>query len=928
MIFSPFLLPGLPRRDHRLLALARAQAAYSAHSILGSPEKDIDGASRATVAGAELDSSPYTRSLGLALVGPPRSKRVALAAITLEAARLTHTTDVLHLCLVGGWVSGFMYRRPFMSVFGRVFSLVEAASVVPEHPKMLPLPRRVADELVLAAALSHVLVSDISAPWASEVYATDSSDCKGAIVAAPVAPEEPAPQFAHRPSPKRPPPCRFHFLEIWGAPCPISPLLAALGWTVCPRLDPAVSLEYDLCSRRVFEWIAFLLERGRVDALGASLPLATFSPASKAWRFWHLAPDPAGGARDVVVREAAALLDLGLARRTASLALSALPTEGLESVFVNDLALSLPWEVRKAWTWPRPVHINILEASCVYRLVCALAKQSGPLRAVSLCDSNVAKCAITKGRSPSFGLSPVLRRLAAVSVAFGISCSLVFCPTRLMPADHPSRDSAIPEPVPSALPLSDKPGLLRALVGLPPLRRWASGWVRLVLGLGFSFSWAGGHRDAGRSFRTFVPSPLDFDRTLGFPGEGPTSPFASRFCSWVCLAWLLPACSGVSSSGSGFVASPPVSHGRLAPRNAGDQWRKSRRGSDDLPAGRLVEASTQKQRDALWNAFSKWLEDQGISAEALVQPPGSSDVDSVNCILTRYGRELYRAGRPYYSELINAYSSKVPKLRRLLQPAWDLAFSWKRAEPGRHHTAMPWQVLLGLVTTAFLWGWPRTAGLLALSWGGLLRIGEALAARRSDLMLPKDVWNTIDFAYLSIREPKTRYSAARHQSVRIDQPNVLRIVTAAFQALGPAEKLWPSSAQTLRTRFRQLCGALRLPWGSGSKTPGLELASLRAGGATWLLMADEDSELVRRRGRWLTSKIMEIYIQEVSSIQFLPSLNAETKRLVHAALEAHADVVHKVEFFTATGILPDMWYRLFSARTVAVDDTGVLGGAV
>ena len=426
-----------------------------------------------------------------------------------------------------------------------------------------------------------------------------------------------------------------------------------------------------------------------------------------------------------------------------------------------------------------------------------------------------------------------------------------------------------------------------------------------------------------------MPSPLDFDQTLGFPGEGPAGVPTSRRYFLVCFALLLPAGWGVSSSGSGFLASLPASHGRLAPRNAGDLWRKERRGSDDLPAGRLVEASTQKQRDALWNAFVRWLSDQGIGAEELIQPPGSSDVDSVNCILTRYGRELYRAGRPYahYSELINAYSSKVPKLRRLLQPAWDLAFSWKRAEPGRHHTAMPWQVLLGLVTTAFLWGWPRTAGLLALSWGGLLRIGEALAARRSDLMLPADVWNTIDFAYLSIREPKTRYSAARHQSVRIDQPNVLKIVTVAFQALGPAEKLWPSSAQTLRTRFRQLCNALRLPCGSSGKPPGLELASLRAGGATWLLMADEDSELVRRRGRWLTSKIMEIYIQEVSSIQFLPSLQAEPKRLVYAALEAHADILRKADFFTATGILPYLWYKLFAARTVAVDDAGALGGA-
>ncbi|CAE7219683.1 unnamed protein product [Symbiodinium microadriaticum] len=867
--------------------------ATSAHSnllsswgLLGEEERLQSNSALSGAGGAELDSSPYTRGLGL-------------------AARPTHTTDVLHLCLVGGWVSGFMYRRPFMSVFGRVFRFVEASAVVPEHPKMLPLPRRVADELVLAAALSHVLVSDMSASWASEVFATDSSDCKGAIVSAPVGPEvtaalwracpkaagsarllskeeavlrrvwpdreEPAPQQTHRASPKRPPACRFHFLEIWGASCPISPLLAALGWTVGPRLDPAVSLEYDLCSRRVFEWIAFLLERGRVDALGASLPLATFSPAarlplrtptpagfldfcasaSKTWRYWHLAPDPDGGIRDAVVRE-----------------------------------------VRKAWAWPRPVHINILEASCVYRLVCALAKQSGPLRVVSLCDSNVAKCAITKGRSPPccVGSQPSAPPSAFPATWSFVRLALCRPTTRAATALFPS-------------PFLARFGSPTSLVCCVPL-------------LAFLLS-VGGLRGGSASFLDWV-SP-----SLGPVGTMMPAGLSVLSCPRL---WTLTGPLVFLAKAQPALLLPGSVSG-----NAGDLWRKSRRGSDDLPAGRLVEASTQKQRDALWNAFAKWLEDQGISAEALVQPPGSSDVDSVNCILTRYGRELYKAGRPYahYSELINAYSSKVPKLRRLLQPAWDLAFSWKRAEPGRHHTAMPWQVLLGLVTTAFLWGWPRTAGLLALSWGGLLRIGEALAARRSDLMFPRDVWNTIDFAYLSIREPKTRYSAARHQSVRIDQPNVLRIVTVAFQALGPAEKLWPSSAQTLRTRFRQLCGALQqLPWGSGSKTPGLELASLRAGGATWLLMADEDSELVRRRGRWLTSKIMEIYIQEVSSIQFLPSLKAETKRLVRAALEAHEDVVRKAEFFTATGILPDMWYRLFSARTVAVDETGVLGGAV
>lgn len=32
-----------------------------------------------------------------------------------------------------------------------------------------------------------------------------------------------------------------------------------------------------------------------------------------------------------------------------------------------------------------------------------------------------------------------------------------------------------------------------------------------------------------------------------------------------------------------------------------------------------------------------------------------------------------------------------------------------------------------------MWGWTREAGVLALTWGGLLRAGEVIAALRQDL---------------------------------------------------------------------------------------------------------------------------------------------------------------------------------------------------
>ena len=85
------------------------------------------------------------------------------------------------------------------------------------------------------------------------------------------------------------------------------------------------------------------------------------------------------------------------------------------------------------------------------------------------------------------------------------------------------------------------------------------------------------------------------------------------------------------------------------------------------------------------------------------------------------------------------FLEKRPRLRRQLQPAWDLAYTWLRQEPPNHHTALPWQVLLCMLSTALCWGWPQVAGILALSWGGITRIGEALGAQRKHLVLPQDV---------------------------------------------------------------------------------------------------------------------------------------------------------------------------------------------
>ena len=83
------------------------------------------------------------------------------------------------------------------------------------------------------------------------------------------------------------------------------------------------------------------------------------------------------------------------------------------------------------------------------------------------------------------------------------------------------------------------------------------------------------------------------------------------------------------------------------------------------------------------------------------------------------------------------------------------------------------------------------------------------------------------------------------------------------------KKLWPFSAATLRSRFTCLLKALDLPTSKTSAGRPFELSSLRPGGATWMLNITENAELVRRRGRWLSHRVMEIYLQEVQVATYL-----------------------------------------------------------
>ena len=196
-------------------------------------------------------------------------------------------------------------------------------------------------------------------------------------------------------------------------------------------------------------------------------------------------------------------------------------------------------------------------------------------------------------------------------------------------------------------------------------------------------------------------------------------------------------------------------------------------------------------------------------------------------------------------------------------------------------------------------------------FGGLLRVGEATKARRADLVFPADALGSQDYILIKINEPKTRGRAARHQSSRVEASDLVAVISIAFEKLPKPAPLWPHSGQTLRRRFDQVLQRLYIPT-ARRPSRSLDLGSLRPGGATYLLQITEDSEYVRRKGRWVSQKVMEIYIQEVTACTYISDLPLEARTRVLCAAQSFSAILQHALSWTKAKIPCRCWFQLWA----------------
>ena len=126
----------------------------------------------------------------------------------------------------------------------------------------------------------------------------------------------------------------------------------------------------------------------------------------------------------------------------------------------------------------------------------------------------------------------------------------------------------------------------------------------------------------------------------------------------------------------------------------------------------------------------------------------------------------------------------------------------------------------------------------------------------------------------------------------------------------------------MRNRFKSLLAALDLSGPLDGAPKGLDMGSLRAGGANWLLGVSEDSELVRRRGRWTNSKIMEIYVQEVSSVQFLHKILQVARNKVLQVAALFSFLLDQACFLVQMKMPQKIWRSLLVGPALRMDELG------
>ena len=174
----------------------------------------------------------------------------------------------------------------------------------------------------------------------------------------------------------------------------------------------------------------------------------------------------------------------------------------------------------------------------------------------------------------------------------------------------------------------------------------------------------------------------------------------------------------------------------------------------------------------------------------------------------------------------------------------------------------------------------KFAAVLAISFHGIARPGEPLAAFRSELVLPSDMLDdSLQVCYLKILKPKTRKRGKGVvQHLSISEAEIVNFLEKIYRTSTGEERIFECTPSAFRRRWDAILKALLVPK-EAALTPG----GLRGGGCVHAFQNGVDLPHLLWKMRIKHLQTLESYLQECAASTVVSELPPASRNKIRAA---------------------------------------------
>ena len=240
--------------------------------------------------------------------------------------------------------------------------------------------------------------------------------------------------------------------------------------------------------------------------------------------------------------------------------------------------------------------------------------------------------------------------------------------------------------------------------------------------------------------------------------------------------------------------------------------------------------------------------------------------ESLDEAIADWIEEQFEKGAPLntVADALSGIHYFVPSTRRGLPTSWKLFATWRKVEVPSRAPPLTSDLLWAMAAKALLDDNFELGALLLLGWHCMLRTGEMLAVRSTDLLLGE----ARGIVSLPASKGGTRHNMV--ESVTISDKFVLAVLHE-LKLLKQAQNLtqvpiWNASGTKFREAFKALCIFFRV------NHMGFRGYSIRRGGATAFFQKTGSMEQTLLRGRWASVSVARLYLCD--ALSQLPALTA------------------------------------------------------